>query len=396
MKKTENTDSGKLLQILLVEDSISDAILLQESVLSSGVKDLSISVVGSLRESTDHLKNNHIDATLLDLSLPDSSGLETVRRVRGACPDMPIVVLTGVDDEKTGVEAVRMGAQDYLVKGQADGRLIARAVRYAIERKRAEQDIQKARDELEVRVKERTTELRHSQKKLRSLAAELELTEERERRQIASDLHDSIGQILSFASRELKTLQKSPSKKLSKSLQRVSSQLDKAIEQVRTLSFDLSPSILYDLGLEVAIEDLVDKFSREKKIRCCFETCHKSKPLADDVKILLYRAARELLINAAKHSRAGVVKVSLLRSDSDIYVTVEDNGRGFDASVLNGGMEKVKGFGIFNIRERLNHIGGHFKIESDKDKGTKVTLIAPLNLEEDKGVNNEHQNHIGR
>lgn len=384
MKKTENTDSGKLLQVLLVEDSASDAALLQESILSSGVKDLSVSVVGSLRESADHLKNNHIDATLLDLSLPDSTGLETVQRVRIVCPDMPIVVLTGVDDEKTGIEAVRMGAQDYLVKGQADGRLIARAVRYAIERKRAEREIQKAKDELEFRVKERTMELRLSQEKLRSLAAELELTEERERRQIASDLHDSIGQILSFASRELKTLQKSSPAELSNSLEQVCSQLDKAIEQARTLSFDLSPSILYDLGFEVAIEDLVDKFSKEKKIRCSFENCGKLKPLADDVKILLYRAVRELLINAAKHSRAGIVKVSLLRSGSDIYVAVEDDGRGFDASILNGRMEKVKGFGIFNIRERLNHIGGQFKIESDKEKGTKITLTAPLNLEKIK------------
>jgi signal transduction histidine kinase len=383
MKKMENRRSDELLQILLVEDSVSDAALLEESILSSGVKDLSVSVVGSLRESAEHLKDNHIDATLLDLSLPDSSGLETVQRVRIVCPDMPIVVLTGIDDEKTGIEAVRMGAQDYLVKGQADGKLIARAVRYAIERKRAEQEIQKARDELEARVMERTMELRLSQEKLRSLAAELELTEERERRQIASDLHDSIGQILSFASRELKTLQKSSPAKLSKSLGQVCSQLDKAIEQARTLSFDLSPSILYDLGFEVAIEDLVDKFSREKKIRCSFENCTKPKPLTDDVKILLYRAVRELLINAAKHSHADVVKVSLLRSGSDIYVTVEDDGRGFDASVLNGGMEKVKGFGIFNIRERLNHIGGQFKIESGKNKGTKVILTAPLKHKED-------------
>lgn len=385
MKKTENTDSGKLLQILLVEDSVSDAALLQESILLSGVKDLSVSAVQSLHESIDHLKNNHIDATLLDLSLPDSSGLETVRQVKSACPDMPIVVLTGVDDEKTGIEAVRMGVQDYLVKGQADGRLIARAVHYAIERKRAEQEIQKARDELEVRVNERTAELRLSQEKLRSLAAELELTGERERRQIASDLHDSIGQILSFASRELKTLQKSSPKELTSSLRQVSDQLDKAIEQARTLSFDLSPSILYDLGFEVAVEDLVDRFSKEKKIRCCFKSCHMPKPLADDVKILLYRAVRELLINTAKHSHANVVKVSLLRTSSDIYVTVEDDGLGFDASVLSGGLEKVQGFGIFNIQERLVHIGGYFKIDSTKGKGTKVTLVAPLNLKgEDK------------
>jgi signal transduction histidine kinase len=395
MKKTENMDSEKLLQILLVEDSVSDAALLQESILSSGVKDLSVSVVQSLHDAIEHLKNNHTDATLLDLSLPDSSGLGTVRQVKSACSDMPIVVLTGVDDEKTGIEAVRIGAQDYLIKGQADGRLIARAVRYAIERKRAEQEIQKARDELEVRVKERTAELCLSQEKLRSLTAELELTEERERRQIASDLHDSIGQILSFSAMTLQALQKTSSKKTAESLKEVSKQLDTAIQQVRALSFDLSPSLLYDLGLEVAIEDLVERFSKERKIRCLFKNCKMPKPLTDDVKVLLYRSVRELLINAAKHAGAGMIKVSLLRSSEDIYITVEDDGRGFDVSVLESGSAKVKGFGIFNIRERLVHIGGHLKIESAEGKGTKVILIAPLNLDK-KGVNHEYQNHIGR
>ena len=149
----------KSLKILLVEDSPSDAALLQENILLSDDKDISISVAKSLQAALDHLKNNRTDVVLLDLTLPDSSGLDTVRRARQISTDLPVVVLTGNDDEKTGVEAVRMGAQDYLVKGQTDGRLIARAIRHAIERKRSETELRKARNELEDRVKERTAEL---------------------------------------------------------------------------------------------------------------------------------------------------------------------------------------------------------------------------------------------
>jgi PAS domain S-box-containing protein len=170
----KNTDLNKMLRILLVEDSASDAALLQENISLSGVKDISISVAKSLQEAIDHLKKNNVDAVLLDLTLPDSNGLDTVRRARSACPDTLIVVLTGVDDEKTGIEAVRMGAQDYLIKGRSDGRTIIRAIHYSIERKQAEKLIRRARDELEMRVKERTVELSRVNKELNAEIAERE------------------------------------------------------------------------------------------------------------------------------------------------------------------------------------------------------------------------------
>jgi|GEM_PF-2089080 PAS domain S-box/PAS domain S-box/PAS domain S-box len=126
------------LQVLLVEDSPSDAALLQENLLSSD-KGFSVSVVQSLGQALDHCKNNHPDAVLLDLTLPDSSGIATVRRAREHSPDLPIIVLTGVDDEKMGMDAMQAGVQDYLVKGHADGPIIVRAIRYAIERKKNEE-----------------------------------------------------------------------------------------------------------------------------------------------------------------------------------------------------------------------------------------------------------------
>ncbi len=231
------------------------------------------------------------------------------------------------------------------------------------------------------------TELKHAeieiverQRELRSLTAELQLVEERERRQIAQDLHDSIGQILSFSSRELKTLKKSTPESIAQTLEEISNQLDEAVKQARTLSFDLSPSILYDLGFEVAVEDLIEKFSEERKISCSFENCQADKPLADHVSIFLYRSVRELLINVAKHAEADIIKVSLAKQGDELYISVEDNGVGFEVSEMLKGSKRPKGFGIFSIRERLDHIGGRFEIESARGEGTKVTLIAPLNI----------------
>jgi PAS domain S-box-containing protein len=229
--------------------------------------------------------------------------------------------------------------------------------------------------------KEAEREILENQRELRVVAAELQLTEERERRQIAQDLHDSIGQILAFSTMALKAVEKTAPEKTAHSLREVSKQLDVAVQQARSLSFDLSPSVLYDLGLEAAIEDLTERYSKERKIPCRFKDCRTPKPLADDVKVLLYRCVRELLINTAKHAGAGVVKVSCLRSSSDVYITVEDDGCGFDVSTLDNRLEKTKGFGMLSIRERLRHIGGQFKVESAIGKGTKVTLIAPLDLE---------------
>jgi signal transduction histidine kinase len=228
--------------------------------------------------------------------------------------------------------------------------------------------------------KKAESEIRENQKALRALSAELQLAEEQERRRIAQDLHDSVGQILAFSGRELKHLQKSVSDTAAKTLEEISNQLDLAVTQTRTLSFDLSPSALYDLGFEVAIEDLVDKISQERNISCVFKNCKQPKPLKDEIKVLLYRSVRELLLNAVKYAEADLINVSLLRSSTDIYIKVEDDGKGFDVSILENSATKRKGFGIFSIRERLNHIGGQLKIESAKGKGTKAVLIAPLDI----------------
>ena len=125
-------------KILVVEDNRADAVLLQDMLMRDARGQFELCWTSSLRETLDRIEQECFDAILLDLSLPDSHGLDTITRLSTAAPAMPILVITGSGDEQVATEAVRCGAEDYLVKGQTDVRSMARAIRYAIDRKRAE------------------------------------------------------------------------------------------------------------------------------------------------------------------------------------------------------------------------------------------------------------------
>jgi two-component system, cell cycle sensor histidine kinase and response regulator CckA len=124
--------------ILLVEDEAPFAEILREILVDEGNGRFVISIAGRLTETLEQLKQPAIDLVLLDLSLPDQQGLATFATVKRAAPALPVIVLTGLNDEEVALQAVRYGAQDYLVKGEFDGRLLTRAIRYAIERNQIE------------------------------------------------------------------------------------------------------------------------------------------------------------------------------------------------------------------------------------------------------------------
>jgi signal transduction histidine kinase len=138
------------LQVLLVEDSPSDALLIQHELKQIPGPALEVTVVTRLEEALACLAGRRLDVILLDLGLPDSMGFDSFMKIQERMPRLPIVVLTGADDEAAGVEAIRQGVQDYLVKGTSDGKTIARSIRYAIERKQAESALQAKNDELAI------------------------------------------------------------------------------------------------------------------------------------------------------------------------------------------------------------------------------------------------------
>ena len=165
----------KALKILLIEDNPDDVDLLRHNLARLPLARVEIETCRLLADALKRLggKNAKIDVILVDLGLPDSQGLDTFFKVHQQAPQTPIVVLSGLDDERLGVQAVREGAQDYLVKGQVNGVLLWRSLRYSVERMRIEEALRQARDDLEVRVQERTAELATANAALKQMVTEI-------------------------------------------------------------------------------------------------------------------------------------------------------------------------------------------------------------------------------
>jgi len=217
------------------------------------------------------------------------------------------------------------------------------------------------------------------QEQLRSLASELSLAEEQERHNIAIGLHDQIGQTLSVLNMKLHSLRESiTASDCAEQIDAIQEGLKQVIADTRSLTFELSPPILYELGLEAALEWLGEQFHRQHGLAWQFEDDGRPKPLGKDVKIVLFRSVRELLINVIKHARTDTVRVGVCRINGTIRIEVRDQGIGFDLHETNSRAVKKYGFGLFNIRERLRHLGGNLDIDTRPGHGTRITIVAPL------------------
>ena len=218
------------------------------------------------------------------------------------------------------------------------------------------------------------------QEQLKSLSSELTLAEERERRRIATELHDRISQSLVISKMKLEALRKSGyGKAVDKALEEVCNSLGEMIQDTRSLTFDLSSPILYELGFEAAVAEwLTERIKEKHGIATEFEDDGLSKPLDDDIRILLFRDVRELLTNVVRHADAHRVKVSIRKVDSQISVSVEDDGVGFDPAEAASMAAETNGFGLFSIREQLEELGGHLEIKSAPGRGSRVTMMTSL------------------
>jgi len=217
------------------------------------------------------------------------------------------------------------------------------------------------------------------QEQLKALTSQITLTEEKERRRFAEYLHDEIGQYLFAAQLQLKLL-KNPlsSTRHVKTLDAVLNNIEQMIDKSRFLTFELSSPVLYELGLEKALEWLAEQVHKRYNIEVSVEDDKQEKPLDDDIKIFLYRAVSELLTNVAKHAQTKKAHVSIQKYNSTIRITVEDYGAGFNPSPSQSHDDKNRGVGLFLINERLEQLGGQIEIQSQPNRGTQVTLVAPF------------------
>ena len=236
------------------------------------------------------------------------------------------------------------------------------------------------------------------QQMLRNQASQLSLAEERERRRIATNLHDNIIQGLALSMIRLDLLRESGDVKDVRLLNEVSETIMHTIEDMRDMTFDISSPTLYRFGLSAAVDELLDDLlKRRHSIDYEFNDDQQEKPLDDDVRVLLFQSVRELLINIIKHADAHKVWVSIERVGDSIFISIKDDGVGFEVDNMHLNVHRAGGFGLFNIRERLDYTGGGIEIHSQPGKGSRFVLTAPLRSATGsfKGIEDGAENTIG-
>jgi len=214
--------------------------------------------------------------------------------------------------------------------------------------------------------------------RLQALAARLVVAEEGERRRIARGLHDDVGQTLLAAKLSLGELldQDAPGERDS-SAQELQRLLDRAIQTTRNLTFDLASEALYEVGLGAALQSECERAEQLSGIRFHPPDAIGGNPIPEAMRVILFRAGRELIHNVVKHSGARTAKISLSLDGSLIRLTVEDDGRGFDVARR----DPRTGFGLFSIGQQLHPIGGKLEIVSSPESGTRAVATVPFDAE---------------
>ncbi len=362
--KAEQKNSHKVIRILLIEDNPADARLIKEYL--SDVKNTAFEFKNTerLAEGIEILENEFIDVVLLDLNLPDSKGLGSFDQIFAIAPSVPIIVLTGLNDEATAIKAVKMGAQDFLVKDKVEGDLLIRSMKYAIERKRAEEEHQKLLEQ-----------------RIRSLA--IIEAQENERRRISRELHDGLGQLLSAAKLNIgmiEFMQGQSKEKAADIIKQIESIISKAIVEARRIAHDLRPTTLDDFGLLPALRILCQEFSKLTGIKVKFQVSQVLERIEPKVEIAIYRIIQESFNNISKYAEATEVSLDLYRQDNIVYVRAKDNGKGFDLDNVAKNRKLGSGFGLLNMKERAELVGGKLEIITKPGEGTEMLMEVNLDF----------------
>jgi signal transduction histidine kinase/AmiR/NasT family two-component response regulator len=238
--------------------------------------------------------------------------------------------------------------------------------------------------ELELLVHDRTKELVQSQERLRALASELNLTEQRERKRLATELHDHLQQMLVFCKLTIGQGKRSASgvPACESVMNKVDNILSDALIYSRTLVAELSPPVLRDHGLSASLKWLAEymKTKHEQTVTVVVPD-DQGFNLPEEQRVLLFQSVRELLINSAKHAGTGQARLTMVQDKEYICITVRDDGQGFDLAVADSGTVSdgiSSKFGLFSIQERMRALGGSFEIQSAPGKGTSAILTLPL------------------
>ncbi len=246
------------------------------------------------------------------------------------------------------------------------------------EQRQAEQALRKLAATLEQQVMERTALAETRAMQLQRLALELSNAEDRERKQIALVLHDDLQQYLAAVRFHLQMLSpESPGERTREQIRQIEKLIDESIRRCRTLSHELSPPVLHQSGFLAALEWLAEDMKAKHGFDVALRIRKEAEPETPALASMLFRSVRELLFNSVKHSGRDAAAVEAGVEGDSVFVRVEDKGKGCDPGLFSDGKARIRGFGLFSIRERLTFVGGRCEIESAPGKGCRITLRIP-------------------
>lgn len=373
------TDS-ETTTILNVDDSEPTRYSRSRILVNAGYR---VIEAGTGEEALDLVVTLKPQLLVIDVNLPGMDGLEVCRIVKSDTATKHIMVLQMSAARGTAMDraaGLDCGADAYLVEPVEPVELIA-TVRALLRLAQSEEQLRKFADELEQLVAERTKELVQSQDRLRGLASELILVEHRERKRLASDLHDYLAQLLVLA--KMKLAQGKPLAEqvpgCAEFINQAEKVLSDALAYTRTMVTELIPPYLHEFGLPTALRWLGDRMEQQA-LAVTVQIEDDNFSLPEDQAVLLFQSVRELLINSAKYAQAGQAMVWLKQKDGRLQIAVSDKGVGFNpaAPVSNALTPLSSKFGLFSIRERMKALGGWFDLQSAPGQGTTATLVLPL------------------
>ncbi len=350
------------LRVLLIEDNEDDAQLIRYALMERPGIVWSLEWADRLDAGLSKLAEEPFHIVLMDLSLPDSQGLDTVESVCHRMPDTPVVVITGMADESAALEALRKGAQDYLTKERLDGYGLAQTIRHAIERKREENALKRTTAELH------------------ALSEHVQKVREEERTRIARELHDELGQRLVGLKMEIAALEQtfgaapSAAPEFLARTRGMTAMVNDTIDAIRVLVKQLRPSVLDHLSLVESLEWLAQEFQQRTGLRSRFRSSLSTVSLGPHEASSVFRIAQEALTNITRHARATSVDLQLDRRENVLHLIIQDDGRGITTDEAAG----RSSFGLVGMRERALLLRGSVEITGRPGRGTRVHLQVPL------------------
>lgn len=374
----EQTTTGR---ILLAEDNAD----LRQYVRRLLGDNYEIHATRNGKEALAALHSFLPDLVLTDVMMPELDGFDLLRELRRneSTRTIPVILLSARAGEDARIEGMEAGADDYVVKPFAARELLARVSahitlgrvrREALARERA------LREELELRVQDRTKELQSANQELRELSSRLQQLQDEERRRIARDLHDSAGQLIAGIAMNVAALQRDAGKISSataKRAQDTAELISQLNNEIRTISHLLHPPLLDEIGLASALRWYVDGFADRSKISATLDLPDNLERLPADVEITVFRAVQECLTNVHRHARSPSCAVKVFQDGDRLTVEVRDAGIGISKEKRPTLAFSGSGVGLRGLHERLRHLGGTLEIHSS-GQGTVVMVRVPI------------------